>query len=144
MVKGGIAILLIGFGVLIGVYYFGGYAGWDPAERCSQAKAAISPGMRWAKVVDAAGEPGKYQLIRRDVQKGPFGDVEVRVPGLERQFDRALLEQDIAKGNAPEGFTLNYVFSQSEAFRVWFDSSGFVERIEESRFMDVLMQTQDD
>ncbi len=144
MVKGGIAILLLGFGILIGVYYLGGYAGWDPAERCRQAKAAISPGMRWTKVVEAAGEPGKYQLIRRDVEKSPFGDLEVRVPGLERQFDRALLEQDIARGNTAEGFTLNYVFSQSDAFRVWFDNNGFVERIEESRLMDVLMQRQED
>jgi hypothetical protein len=145
MIKGGIAILVLGFGVLLLVYYFGGYSSFDPTAKGREAKAAISPGMKWTQVVDAAGEPGRYQLINRFVEKDSFGqEVEVFRPGLERRFDYGMLEGDIANGQAPYGFTLSYVFSAQVTFRVWFDGNGVAESIEDAVTMADLLQTRDD
>jgi hypothetical protein len=142
MIKGAVTILVLGFAVVGGAYYF--YSSWDPQELAAEARAAISPGMHWTQVVEDAGKPGKYQIIRIDEEEGPLGTLELRRPGTLRPFDHAELEAEIAAGGMSEGFTLNYVFSQQHQFRVWFDSAGNVEEIEENKLMQRLLQLDDD
>jgi len=144
MVKGAITIVVLGFGFLIGVYYLGGYASWDPAEKCREAKNAIQVGMTWEEVVDAIGEPGKYQLIIEE-EELQFGEkVTIYHPGLIRTFERGLVEADVANDKVPYGFLFIYRYSQQEAFRLWFDSDSRVEQLEEDRTMDMLLQRERD
>jgi hypothetical protein len=138
MIKGAITILVLGFLVVGGAIYF--YNQWDPGALAKEAREAISLGMHWSDVLADAGEPGKYQIIRLEKEQTPLGEVEARIPGHERPFDRDQLEQDIAADVTANGFTFNYVFSQQHQFRVWFDAEGNVENIEENTLMQRLLQ----
>jgi hypothetical protein len=145
MVKGAIAILAIAAGILAAVYYLGGISSYNPTERGREAKAALSPGMKWTKVVEHAGEPAWYRLVEKTVKTGPLGvEMEVFEPGAKMAFDRQRVERDIADAKVPYGFVFEYFFSAQVAFHVWHDSNGVVESIVDTPTIADLLQTRGD
>jgi hypothetical protein len=144
MVKGAVIILLLGFAVVFGAYYFGGVSSWDPEEEGRAAKAALSPGMSWTAVVDAAGEPGHYQYVRQEKSKDLFGMETIKyVPGYKQEFDYNAVSDALNNNEFPHGFLLHYFFSHQIAFRAWFDSSGTLERVEDVMTMADLLKTRE-
>jgi hypothetical protein len=145
MFKAAIALLVIVAAILLGVYYFGGVSSYDPTARGREAKAALSAGMTWTQVLDAAGEPGWYELVDKFIEQGPLGVelVDYR-PGAKTRFERQRVQQDIADGKVPYGFIFRYYFSPQVAFRVWFNSNGLVQSIEDVMTMADLLDTRGD
>ena len=144
MVKVIIVVLVLAGGALLVAYYAGGIGSFDPTEQGREAKAAISLGMSWTKVIDVAGEPQHYRIFRKVSKKGPGGqDVETIKPGGELKFDRPLVQQDITNKQMPDGFIFEYFFSQQVAFQVWFDGTGLVTAVENVQTMADLLQTRD-
>lgn len=136
-----VVIVILGALVLGGVYLFGGYQSFDPNKQGKDARAAITPGMTLQQVLSVAGENPKYQSIsihRKKIGKEIVEDEQVGPPV---DFDRAKVEGRIKGGQVPNGFMLQYVFSNSEAFAVRFDPAGKVTEIENVATLADLLQT---
>ena len=144
MMKVIIVFLVLSAAILLSVYYFGGIASFDPTEAGRQAKAAMSPGMRWTKIVEVAENPGGYRVIVRAFEKDPLGGkFETLKPGGRCKYDYDRVKRDIAKGAVPDGFILEYMFSYQVAFQVWFDSNGIAQSISDIPTMADLLDTRE-
>jgi hypothetical protein len=145
MFKAAMGFLVIVAAILLAVYYFGGVSSHDPTARGREAKAALSVGMTWTQVLNAAGEPGWYELIDEFIVQGPFGEESVdHRPGPRMRFERQFVQRDIAGGKAPYGFVFRYYFSPQVAFRVWFSSNVVVEGIRDVMTGADLLDTRGD
>jgi hypothetical protein len=140
IVVGIIALILVG---LAAMYFFGGYKELDPDKQGREAKAAITPGMTFKQVIDAAGKPRKARTI--SVHKRKDGDewIEDEQIGPLSEFKQNVIEDRLRQNNAPYGFILHYYFSDQVAFEVRFDAQGVVEEIYDVRTMADLLQTRD-
>lgn len=123
-----IAIALIGLGV---VYFGGGISSYDPAQRGADARSAVNAGMTWTQIIDAAGEPGKYQTLIKETRKIDGEDVDDFRFSTPIDFDRSLFENEITNKTMPDGFVFNYVFSHQHQFKVHFDAVGTATMIED-------------
>jgi hypothetical protein len=135
-----IGLVIVGVIVLGIVYYAGGMRNFDPNAQSKQARAAISPGMTWQQVIDAAGEPHKYQTILPK----PRGGMTMLEPAARVPFDRNSLIKELATNAHPHGFVFPYTFSESTRFLVYFDSKGVVERVSDQIGMADLLDTRKD
>ena len=122
---------LIGLGIG-GMYYFGGYASFDPDKQGRDAKAAITPGMTMAQVLALAGENPKLHTISMYTVK--IGKQKVQEPriGPAVRFDKASVTNNLTSGRYANGFILSYMFSEQVAFSVTFDSKGRVLALEDT------------
>ena len=121
------------------VYYFGGYASFDPTEEGRQAKAAISPGMTLEQVVDTIGPPGKYaELVKIEKQGQEYID-ETGLMGFTLENVRYRIDNN----EVPECFFLNYHFSPQASFQVHFDATGVVTHLKDNITMADLLQTRE-
>lgn len=127
----------------VGVYYVGGYASFDPSEQARLARDAVTPGMTFQEVCEAAGVPRKFQVIRREVHR--VGGVEIVEfkPFAESKTSRENIESRIADGTVPDGFQTTYRYSQSVAFTVKYDGQGTVVDVFDEYTMTDLLQTRD-
>jgi hypothetical protein len=114
--------------VVAGVYFFGGYRSFDPTKQGQAARAAITPGMSWNKVVNTAGDPQEYRIMIRERGRGKNDPGLVR-PGPIGRFTPAGLQQHLANKDLPEGFLFIYRFSNTCAFQVAFDNTGTVTSV---------------
>ncbi len=124
MIKGAITILLLGFALVFGTYYLGGYADHDPTATGLEAKAALQEGMTWEEVIAAAGNPMRFQPVNLVKQKIDGEFVEVEQLGAKIPFQEDLIPGDIANGAFGYGFIFEYTFSHQAAFQVSFDGDG--------------------
>ncbi len=144
-----ILIALVAVG-LAAIYYFSGYATFDPTKEGLEAKEAIEPGMSWTEVLDIAGEKAKYQEVSKQKASavGSMATVldsdeeegYVLVAAPKQPFDRKRVAGLLADGKMPYGFVLSYLFSDSVAFRVVFDETGSVVRVDDEQTMADLLQ----
>ncbi len=131
-------ILLVIF-VIGGVclYYFGGYASFDPTKAGQEAKKAILPGMTWNQVIATCKKPPPtYRTIIVQTRNG----VEFSKPGPENRFDEKQLADRLARNELPRGFTFPYRFSEAVAFEVVFDGTGTVQHVQDLVTMRDLLQ----
>lgn len=140
-----IIILLVILAIGIGLLYFkGGYSTFDPNEQGRKAKAAIKPGMPFKQVVSVAGPPkdNDYLLMVAETKKGSDGQpLDAIRPGPRNKYNATTLAARIANHELRDGFAFEYVFSQSIGFRVYFDGTGAVERVEDLLTMADLLGT---
>lgn len=139
-----VAILLllmaIGGAALI---YGGGFASFDPTQQGLDAKANITPGMTWTKVIDVAGEPGKFSRILRKTEQIGGREIEVFKSEPESKYTYQKVATAIDEGIVPWGFIVTYNFSQSVAFAVTFDDTGIVKGVDDMPTMADLLQLND-
>lgn len=134
-----VVVLIVLLGVAIaGIYFFGGYRTMDPDKQGTAAKAAITPGMSWKKVLDVAGENPKYRSISLVKEKKGF---EHETMGPEVEFNRSRLASRINNGEVPQGFMFVYRYSERVAFAVRFDGNGKVTDVQDVMTMADLLQT---
>jgi hypothetical protein len=134
-----IIVLVVVLGLAItGIYFFGGYRTLNPDEQGNKAKAAITTGTSWTKVLDIAGPDPRYKSISYLVDKD--GNKMPKV-GTEVQFDRSKLAGRVKNGEVPAGFLFVYRFSERVAFEVAFDGSGNVEDVRDIPTMADLLHT---
>jgi hypothetical protein len=133
-----LAVIVVGL-----VYKFGGYQNFDPTQQGRDAKAKIQPGMTAKQVVDIAGPNGKYHYISIRKEKIAGKVVETTVKGPPKPLNMDYLADQILKKELPNGFSLEYVFSQQAAFDVTFDSAGKVTHIEDVKTMADLLDTRE-
>ncbi len=134
--------LLLGV-ACIGVYYVGGTGNFDPTAQGKAAQAAITPGMTWEQVFDVTGDPKKYQIVNRKVER-QGGEEFVyfkRTPPVK--FKRERLVENLKNNTLPHGFVCPYNYSGSVAFSVVFDRTGTVTEIEDDMTMADLLQYKD-
>lgn len=143
MVKVIVVILVLAGLALFAAYQWGGFSSFDPTEQGREAKAAIAPGMQWTKVVDLAGEPGHYRIIREVVKRTSGEEVKTYDPGIKRKFRYDEIKQEIAAGTAQHGFIFEYYFSAQAAFQVAFDGSGVAEWIGDIATVADLLDTRE-
>lgn len=137
-------VLIVLVVIVVGlVYKFGGYQDFDPTKQGREAKAKIQPGMTVKQVVDIAGSGGKYHYISLRKEKINGKVVETTVKGPAKQLNMDYLADQITKKAVPNGFTLEYVFSQQAAFEVTFDSAGKATDIEDVKTMADLLDTRE-
>ena len=137
-----ILLLLIAIGG-VALIYGGGFASFDPTQQGLDAKANITPGMTWTKVIDVAGEPGKFSRILRKTEKIGGQEIEAFRPEPESKFTREKVATAIDEGTVPWGFLVYYNFSQSVAFAVTFDDTGIVTGLHDLTTMADLLQMND-
>lgn len=125
-----ILLALIGLGIG-GMYYFGGYASFDPDKQGRDAKAAIKPGMTLAQVVAVAGENPKLHTISMYTTKIDGQKVQERKVGPAVSFNKARVAKGVKDGDYPNGFILAYMFSEQVAFGVEFGAAGTVVGVED-------------
>jgi len=135
-------LVLVGAG-WAAMYFVGGYSSFDPNEQGEKAKAAIKEGMTLAETIDLMGEPRKYRIIKKTVQRIGGQDVQHFERGAENKFDRARVEQRISEGSLEWGFTITMAYSNRTAFTVTYDSEGKVEGIEDAVTMADLLDARD-
>ncbi len=139
-----LVILIVVIVIAIGlVYKFGGYATFDPTAQGREAKAKIQPGMTVKQVVDAAGPNGKLRIISLQKQKIRGQEVVTTVKSPGKEFDADQVVAKIKRKELPNGFTIEYIFSQQSAFEVLFDSSGKVTDVEDVMTMADLLDTRE-
>lgn len=124
--------------VIAGVYYFGNYRTFNPDEQGNKAKAAITPGMSWTKVLDIAGNSPRYRSM--SILKDKDGNEMTKV-GTEVELDRSKLAGRVKNGEVGAGFKFVYRFSEKVAFEVTFDGSGNVVDVEDIMTMADLLHT---
>ncbi|TWT44044.1 hypothetical protein RAS1_04500 [Phycisphaerae bacterium RAS1] len=129
------ALILVGGIALVGVYFFGGTASFDPDQQGRDARGKIKPGMTWQQVIKIAGVPKRMQTIIRIAKSGG----ETLQPGPAVPFDAKQHERDVKAGAFPHGFVLPYNFSTSVSFNVHFDSTGKVESFSDNTTMADLL-----
>ncbi len=140
--------IVIGLFAVIGVIgYFvftsSDFSNFDPSQQGRDARAAISVGMSWDQVAEAAGTPLKYRPLQK-AGSGPGADQLGRVKvGPELKFTEGGLQDRLTQGTLPHGFVIDYVFSQSVAFRVTFDSKGQMTGAEDLVTMADMLQMRD-
>jgi hypothetical protein len=134
------SLVLLGVAVFA-AYHWGGVGSFDPTAQGRKAKAALTPGMPWVKVVDAAGAPHKYALLVERVKKVGGQDVRMLEPGVPQRFTPDALKADITGGAAPYGFVFDYRITEHVAFRVTFDKTAVVESVGDLRTMADLLDT---
>jgi hypothetical protein len=125
-----LAIIVVGL-----VYKFGGYQSFDPTAQGREAKAKIQPGMTVKQVVDAAGPNGKFHNISVQKQKIRGEETVTEVKGPAVDFSANQLTARVQRKELPNGFTIEYIFSQQAAFEVTFDSTGKVTGVEDVKTM---------
>ena len=113
-----IAVIVI---VLILLFKLGLFTGEDPKAAAEALHKSVTPGMTWQQVVDIRA-PKKFAKLRAESLTGT---------SAPRKFDRAMLEDGLADGEYPEGFTFPYTFSAGEAVQVVFDDKGKVIGVED-------------
>lgn len=123
------------------VYFYGGYASFDPTEQGREALAKLSPGMTFAQVCDAAGEPKKFQVMVLESERIGGEVYEHIVPGPESRTTRENIGARILAGNMPHGFQTTYFFSHQVAFTVVYDLQGTVIDIFDAPTAADLFQT---
>ena len=133
-----LAVIVVGL-----VYKFGGYESFDPTEQGREAKAKIQPGMTIKQVVDIAGPNGKLHNISVQKQKIRGEEVIKTVKGPGVDFGPDTLTARVQRKELPNGFTIEYTFSQQAAFEVMFDSAGKVTGIEDVQTMADLLGTRE-
>jgi len=123
--------------LLASLYYFGGYASFDPTKAGQEARKAIAPGMTWNQVIATCkNPPPTYRTIIVQTRKG----VEFTKPGPENRFDEKQLADRLARNELPHGFTFPYRFSEALAFEVVFDGAGTVQHVQDMVTMRDLLQ----
>lgn len=125
-----IVLALAGLGI---VYFAGGLSSYDPDKKGAEANAAINPGMTWKQVIDAAGEPGRYQTYVMDVKTIAGEKIEDLRLTTPVHFERGLFENEATNKTMPDGFVFNYIFTHQVAFNVHFDGNGIAAGIEDQR-----------
>ena len=113
-------------------YFIGGYRSFDPDEQGRKARAAITPGMSLGDTIDIMGEPRKYQVLYKRVERIGGQEFETITPGPQNNFKRESVEQRIAEGSVGEGFLITMRFSNSTAFTVAYDSEGKVKGVDDA------------
>ena len=136
-------LVLVGIG-WASVYFLGGYANWDPSEQGRKARAAITPGMSVAQVVDIAGEPRKYRPMKKETDDSGGELIEFIVPGPPNTFNLESVEHRLQEGSLPHGLMITYMFSNRVAFSVMFDGNGTVTHTEDAVTMADLLQMSDE
>lgn len=122
-----IVIILVLLGLGLGVmYFYGGYGSFDPAQEGKDARARIQPGMSLADVLDIAGESPKFCRMIRQTEVVAGKPVEVLNQGSPSPLNRKKLESRLANNELPDGFVLQYKFTETVAFEVVFDDTGTV------------------
>lgn len=133
-----LAVIAVGL-----VYKFGGYESFDPTAQGREAKGKIQPGMTVKQVVDVAGPNGKFHSISIQKQK-IRGHEQVRtVKGPAKSFTADQLTARVQRNELPNGFTIEYTFSQQAAFEVVFDSGGKVMAVEDVQTMADLLDSRE-
>src|SRR5215813_8280462 len=141
MVKGMLIVILLAVAGFCVVYFAGGVSSYDPAKKGEQAKAAISSGMTWKQVVDAAGEPGHYQTYVKTEKVIKGEKIEELHLSTPIGFDKQLFENEIKNKTMPEGFVFNYMFTMQVAFDVQFDAKGVAGGVVDARTAADFFQT---
>jgi hypothetical protein len=135
-------LLVLGGVALGGMYLFGGYKDFDPEKQGREAKAAVKPGMTLAQVVDVAGKNPKIQPINAfprgtdDEDGETFNELR---PGTPVPFDYEKTSANLKKNGYPNGFILNYKYTEALAFDVHFDSTGKVTHVSDAVTMGTLL-----
>jgi len=129
--------------LLVVVYYVGGVKGWDPSQQGRDAKAKITPGMSWKKVLDLTGEPKKYRAIVKKTDRIGSETHEYFVPGPPNPFRRSRIEERLVENSLPHGFLTTFIFSSSVGFTVKFDGAGNVEYVDDATTMADILQLKD-
>ena len=141
MVKGMVVVILLAIGGFCLLYFGGGLSSYDPAKKGEAAKAAISTGMTWKQVVDAAGEPGHYQTLVKTENVVAGDKVEELHLSTPIAFDTQLFENEIKHKTMPDGFVFNYMFTMQVAFDVAFDANGVAAGVVDARTAADFFQT---
>lgn len=141
MVKGIVTlVVLAGIGLLV-VYFAGGYSTHDPDKVGREARQAITTGMTWQQVVDAATKPEAYCTFRLETKKIRGEEVKSLRKSMPLEFDQAMFAREFAAGNMADGFTFHYRFTHQVAFEVSFDGAGRVAAVEDLKTMADLLDT---
>ncbi len=133
MVKVIVAAFVIAAVALGIAYYHGGTRSFDPTAQGRAAQAALTTGMKWTQVIDAAGPPIRYCFKRKEKEKIGGAEIERILDGPKMKFDRPTFENALAGGYAPVGFRYYYYFNDQVAFSVHFDPNGVVEDIADDK-----------
>lgn len=141
MAKAIVAIIVVAAIALGALYFFGGQRSFDPTEQGRKAKAAVTTGMTWTQVTEAAGDPHRYRIAVKTKKKVGGEDVEVIEPGTLLKFDRQVFTNDLAAKNMPHGFVFYYTFSHQAAFSVTFDGAARVTSVQDEKTMADLLDS---
>ena len=134
-----VLVLILGL-VLFFVYKGGGYASFDPEQQGLDARAAITSGMHYSKVIGLAGEPKHYTVIvKKERNLGGGRKVEYFEPGARNKFNADTLADRIDNGSLPYGFVFRYIFSNKVAFDVTLDGDGLVAGVRDTTTMADLL-----
>lgn len=123
-----ILLAILGLGLAV-MYFYGGYGSFDPAQKGKEARAAIKPGMSLQNVFDIAGELPKLCHMVRQTEMVAGQPVEVLNQGSPSPLDRKRLERLLANNELPDGFVLQYKFTETVAFEVAFNGTGTVTEV---------------
>ncbi len=136
-------VILLVVGAVAGgaVYYFGGYASFDPTEQGRKARSAITPGMTLNQVLAAANGTPKFRAITMMKQKIGNEWVESPREGVQVDFDEDRTAAKLKANELPHGFLLDYMFSPQVAFTVEFDGTGVVIDVRDLTTIADLLQT---
>jgi hypothetical protein len=135
-----VILILVGAGVFL-AHRYGGTKEFDPTRQGRQAKAAITIGMSWNQVTDAAGAPHKYHVLQKRKTSVGGVNVEQTVPGAALAFAPDAIKSALASSTVPEGFAFDYEFSEQVAFQVVFDKTGAVESVNDLTTVADLLDT---
>lgn len=125
-----IAVILILLGIGLAVMYSqGGYQSFDPVQAGKDARAAIQPGMTWDQVVDLAKATPKFCYILEHMEVINGQQIPVLKQSSASQFNRKKVERKLANNELPNGFVLQYKFTETVAFEVACDGTGTVTEI---------------
>jgi hypothetical protein len=113
----------------VAIYYGGGYANLDPDQQGKDAKAKITPGVSWKKVVDVAGNPLEWRPFVEQTRGTGANKVVFYKEGPANKFSADVIGRRVADGKLPKGFTFHYRFSNATEFDVKFDDLGNVEYV---------------
>lgn len=124
--KVGLVLLLLA-GVAFGViFYSGGVSSFDPSDQGLKARAALTPGMSFSQACDLTGDPKKFRIINRKVEKIRGEEVVSFVPSPRVKCSRERINERLAEGSLPHGFLCTFTYSASVAFTVKYDQTGSI------------------
>lgn len=124
-------LVLLGGG-FVAMYYFGGYASFDPSKQGRDAQAALKPGMSFDQACDLTGDPKKFQIINRKVERVMGQEVVTMVPAPPVKCTRERIKTRIGEGSLPYGFLCTFTYSTSVAFTVHYDDTGAVVEVSDA------------
>ncbi|MCH7591744.1 MAG: hypothetical protein IH989_03035 [Planctomycetes bacterium] len=121
----GVFLVLVGavFGI---VFYSGGISGFDPSDQGLKARAALAPGMSFSQACDLTGDPKKFRIINRKVERIRGEEIVFFVPSPRVKCSRERINERLAEGSLPYGFVCTFTYSASVAFTVEYDKTGAV------------------